>query len=89
MLSHVQLFARQASLSLGFPRQEYWSEVPFPPSGDLPNPGIEPMSSALQADSLSLAPPGKPHLKVELSLITRVENMFLDLCRHLCSFLHT
>jgi len=44
--------ARQASLSVGFSRQECWSELPFPSPGDLPNPGIEPRSPALQADSL-------------------------------------
>ena len=52
--------ACQASLSVGFPRQEYWSGLPFPPPGNLPNPGIEPMSLALQADSLLSEPPGKP-----------------------------
>ena len=36
--------ACQAPLSMGFPRQEYWSELPFPPPGDLPNPGMEPKS---------------------------------------------
>ena len=49
-----------APLSIGFPRQEYWSELPFPSPGDLPDPGIEPGSSALQADSLLVEPPGKP-----------------------------
>ena len=44
--------ARQASLSLGFPRQEYQSGLPFPTPGDLPDPGIGPRSPALQADSL-------------------------------------
>ena len=44
--------ACQAPLSLGFSRQEYWSGLPFPSPGDLPNPGIEPGSPALQADSL-------------------------------------
>ena len=44
--------ACQASLSMGFPRQEYWSGLPFPSPGDLPNPRIEPWSPALQADSL-------------------------------------
>ena len=44
--------ARQAPLSMGFPRQEYWSGVPFPSPGDLPNPGTEPRCPALQADSL-------------------------------------
>ena len=42
----------QAPLSMGFSRQEYWSGLPFPPPGYLPNPGIEPRSPALQADSL-------------------------------------
>ena len=42
----------QAPLSMGFSRQEYWSGVPFPPPGDLPGPGIEPVSPALQANSL-------------------------------------
>ena len=43
--------ARQAPLSMGFSRQEYWSGVPFPPPGDLPDPGIKPRSPALQVDS--------------------------------------
>ena len=57
-LSHVQLFAaprtvaRQAPLSMGLPRQEYWSGLPFPSPGDLPDPGIQPQSPTLQADSL-------------------------------------
>jgi len=55
LLSHVQLFAtpwtvaRQDPLSMGFSRQEYWSGLPFPSPWDLPNPGIEPGSPALQA----------------------------------------
>ena len=48
--------ACQAPLSLGFSRQEYWSGLPFPSPGDLPNPGIEPKTPALQADSSE--PPG-------------------------------
>ena len=69
-LSHVQLFATlwtvayQASLSMGFSRQEYWSGLPFPSPGDLPDPGIEPRSSALEADALTSEPPGKPGEKV-------------------------
>ena len=51
---------RQAPLSMGFSRQEHWSELPCPPPGDLPNPGIVPRSPALQADSLPSEPPGKP-----------------------------
>ena len=51
--------ARQACLSLGFFRQEYWSGLLFLSPGDLPDPGIEPRSPALQADSLPCEPPGK------------------------------
>ena len=52
--------ARQAPLPMGFSRQEYWSGLPCPPLGDLPNPGIEPRSLSLQADSLPSEPPEKP-----------------------------
>ena len=52
--------AYQASQSMGFSRQEYWSGVPFPSPGDLPDLGIEPRSPALQADALPSASPGKP-----------------------------
>ena len=64
-LSRVQLFATswtvayQASPSMGFSRQEYWSGLPFPSPGDLPNPGIEPRSPALEEDALTSEPPGK------------------------------
>ena len=53
----------QAPLSMGFSRQEDWSGLTFPPPGDPPDSGIEPGSPALQADSLSSEPPGKPYLK--------------------------
>ena len=53
--------AHQAPLSMGFPRQEYWSGLPFPSPGDLPNAGIKPKSPALQADSLPIEPPGEFH----------------------------
>ena len=52
--------ALQPPLSMGFSRQEYWSGLPFPSPGDLPDPGIEPRSLALQADSLSTELCGKP-----------------------------
>ena len=52
--------AHQTLLSMGFSRQEYWSGLLCPPAGDLPNPGIKPVSLALQADSLPSEPPGKP-----------------------------
>ena len=65
-LSCVRLFvtpqtvACQAPLSMGFSRQEYWSEESSPFPGDLPYPGIKPKCPALQADSLPFEPPGKP-----------------------------
>ena len=65
-LSRVRLFATpwtvayQAPPSMGFSRQECWSGLPFPSPGDLPNPGIEPGSPAVQADALPSEPPGKP-----------------------------
>ena len=69
-LSHVQLFATpwtvayQAPPSMGFSRQECWSGLPFPSPGDLPDPGIEPGSPALQVDSLSAEVPRKPHFNI-------------------------
>ena len=56
----MDCIAHHAPLSMGFSRQEYWSGLPFPSSGDLPDPGIEPRSPALQADALTSEPPGKP-----------------------------
>ena len=52
--------AHQVPLSMGSPRPEYWSGVPFPSPGDLPDPGVEPMSPASQADALLPEPPGQP-----------------------------
>ena len=55
--------ALQAPLSMGCSRQEYWNGLPFPPPGDLPDPGTKPMSPvspALQEESLPTEPPGKP-----------------------------
>ena len=61
--------ARQTPLFMGFSRQEYWSGLPFPSPLDLPNPGTEPRSPALQADALSSEPPGnKPKRKGDTSL---------------------
>ena len=65
MLSRVRLFvtpwmvALQAPLSMGFSRQGYWSGLPCPPPGNLPDPGIEPGSPILWAGSLPSEPPGK------------------------------
>ena len=66
LLSHVQPFvtpwtvAYQAPPSMGFSWQEYWSGLPFPSPGDLPDPGIETGSPTLQADALLSEPPGSP-----------------------------
>ena len=57
---HPWTVAYQAPPSMGFFRQEYWIGLPFPSPGDLPEPGIEPGSPALQADSLPPESPGKP-----------------------------
>ena len=57
--------ACQAPPSMGFSRQEYWSGLPFPSPGDLPNPGVEPRSPALQADALTSEPPGNPFIYFE------------------------
>ena len=62
--------ARQAPLSMGFSRQEHWSGLSCPPSGDLPNPGIKPGSSALQAGSLPLSHQGSPSLFSVKMLLT-------------------
>ena len=56
----TQAEACQAPLSMGFPRLEYWSKLPFPPPGDIPNPGIEPLSPALAGRFFTTEPPGKP-----------------------------
>ena len=69
-LSRVQIFVTpwtityQAPLTMGFSRQEYWSGLPFPSPGDLPNPGIELRSPVLQADALPSEPPLNSGLQV-------------------------
>ena len=66
LLSRVQLFVTlwtvtyKSPQSIEFSRQEYWSGLPFSSPGDLPNPGIEPGSPALQTAALPSEPPGKP-----------------------------
>ena len=68
MFNRVQLFvnpwtaARQACLSLGFPRQEYCRGLPFPPPGNLPNLGVEPMSPELAGRFFTTESPGKPQI---------------------------
>ena len=58
---------------MGFSRQEYWSGLPFPSPGDLPDLGIEPGSPTLQADALTSEPPGKPTPGTILRLFRYVE----------------
>ena len=76
-LSPVGVFATpwtvayQAPPFMGFSRQEYWSGVPFPSPGDLPNPGIKPESPALQADALPSEPPGS------LKCIYHIQSVFI------------
>ena len=68
LLSRVRLFATlwtvayQASMFMGFSRQEYWSGLPFLSPRDLPDPGIETRSPTLEADALNSEPPGKPKM---------------------------
>ena len=75
MLSHVQFFgipwtvAHQTPLTMEFSRQEYWSGLSFPSPRDLPDPGIEPGSPTLWADSLLSEPPGKPFRQLALYFI--------------------
>ena len=76
LLSHVRLFATpwtvayQAHPIMVFSRQECWSGVPFPSAGDLNNPGIQPRSPALLADTLPPEPSGKPKL-LPINLIAK------------------
>ena len=65
-----QMTQRTISVWLGeFSRQEYWNGLPCPSPGDLPNPGVEPRSPTMQADSLLSEPPGKPIIKALLEIL--------------------
>ena len=85
LLSRVWLFATrwtvayQAHPSMGFSRQKYWSGLPFPFPGDLPSPGIEPRSPALQADALLSEPPGNHYFFSVTS--SKYHLMFITLYR--------
>ena len=85
-------YSHQAPLSMGFPRQEYWSGLPFPSPGDLPDPGIEPWSPAFAVGFFTTEPPGKPrqaHIPRALSVhqglpctqVTKDSVCALTLCR--------
>ena len=70
LLPTPQPVACQAPLSMGFSRQEYWSGLPFPSPRDLPDPGIEPRSSTLQADSfLTMSYEGSPNIILGVSVM--------------------
>ena len=71
----------QASLSMEFSRQEYWRELPFPSAGDFPDPGIEPISPAWQADSLPLSHLGSPSGYYACQLIPSLK-IFVVYCIH-------
>ena len=86
LLSHVQLFetlwtvARQAPLSMGFPRQEYWSGLPFPPPVDLAYPGIKPMSPgspALAGGFFQTETPGKLIITLQFSSVQSLSHVWL------------
>ena len=81
--------AIQASLSMGFSRQEYWSGLLFPSPGHLPDPGIKPRSPALQADSLLSKPPGMLLTSHLLFSLGNMFTAFLYIClkcgSHICS----
>ena len=87
-LSRVWLFvtpwtaACQALLSMGFPKQEYWSELPFPSLGDLPNPGFEPMSPTLAGGFFTTEPPGKSRKAGSSACITLIWGHWLDSWKH-------
>ena len=61
---------RQAALSMGFPRQEYWTGLSFPSPGDLPDPGIERASPALVGGFFTTEPPGKPQVHSTALILT-------------------
>ena len=69
--------ARQAPLSMKFSRQEYWSELPFPPPGDLPDPGIQPESPALAGGFFTTEPPGKPINELWILSDLIIQRLFL------------
>ena len=66
ILCDLWTIAFQAPLSLGFPRQDYWSGLPFPSPGHLPDPGIIPASPALAGGVFTTEPPGKPKYTIEI-----------------------
>ena len=86
LFRHVRLFvtpwtaAYQAPPSMEFSKQEYWSGLPFPSPGDLPDPVIEPGSPALQADALPSEPPGKPNICKYNFQYNQNEKYIIEIC---------
>ena len=76
-----QILYHCTPLPVGFSRQGYWSGLPFPSPGDLPNPGIKPVFLALQADSLPTELPGKPWHCTTWGLIGLWRNLGLRVCK--------
>ena len=74
--------AYQASLSIEFPRQEYWRGLPFPSPGDLPNSGIKPRSPVLQADSLPTELQGKSSFRIDWFDLLAVQGILKSLYQH-------
>ena len=70
--------AHQATLSVGFPRKEYWSGLPFPSPGGLPDPGIELASPALAGELFTTEPPGKLPLDIDHHHLRAVESLNSD-----------
>ena len=79
LLVTVWMAAHQDPLSMGFCRQGYWSELPCPPPGDLPNPGTEPISPALQMDSLPLSHLGSQQMCRDQTIVLCSLLIFISL----------
>ena len=85
--SRIRLFATpwtvafQAPLSIGSSRQEYWSGLPFPPPGNLPDPGIEPASPVLRSRFFTIAPPGKDRTDKPRAEVTNSKSHRDQACR--------
>ena len=74
MSDSLWTIAHQAPLSVGFPRQEHWSGLPFSSPGDLLNPGIGPMSLILAGGFFATEPPGKPlYIYIQCNIILAIK----------------
>ena len=81
--------AHQASLSMGFSRQQYWNGLPFPSPGDLSHPGIQPESPSLASGFLTTEPPGKPHCATQdVSFLVCFLNFYFRTFKDFKSILH-